>query len=296
MADKGKPFLIEYLSPEGALINKFKFVLNAHTVAELRDKIQDKLQAKNQIQQGESIVIKDIDDFELGSDDEVGDVIPDGRVRIYQKKAIVAQPTQPQVPQPSQQPSQQPTQPVTTSPQPSQQQVSSIHSLSAASKVAVDIPILDLTNWSIPAIPESCPKDKIMHIVCPQIRKAPIDFELESYDLTFNELSQTIIKRFKLQPELKALLYTSEGQPLLFNLDLFQTKLPKLDLQKTFNVIFTATKTVADKPQVAPLECTDNPIQLKVSKGTTNYTFSIDLNNTLSVLKYKIYTQTGIHT
>lgn len=51
MADKGKPYFIELYSADKDLINKYKFVINASTVAELKDKIRDKLVNKQQIEQ-----------------------------------------------------------------------------------------------------------------------------------------------------------------------------------------------------------------------------------------------------
>ena len=153
--NKGRPFLIEYLSAEGQLLNKFKFVLAVTTVADLKDKICEKLIGKVQLEIGQKIAIKDIDDFELGSDDETTDVVPDGKVRVYLVKDIKVQQVMP-----VQAPVQVPAQTVAVIPQ-------------LASLAAVDIPILDLKNFTSPTISGNYPKDKILKVVCPQIRKSP---------------------------------------------------------------------------------------------------------------------------
>jgi hypothetical protein len=51
--------------------------------------IIEKLINKNQVQKDDTIVIKDNDEYELGSDDEVNDVIPDGKVKLFVGKATV---------------------------------------------------------------------------------------------------------------------------------------------------------------------------------------------------------------
>jgi hypothetical protein len=79
-----RPFFIElYNSTDKSLVNKFKFVLQGATVKEIKTLIIEKLIAKNHIEPNEKVSIKDNDDYELGSDDEVNDVIPDGKVRLY---------------------------------------------------------------------------------------------------------------------------------------------------------------------------------------------------------------------
>lgn len=99
-------------------------------------------------------------------------------------------------------------------------------------------------GWVIPQLPVDHPKNKIWTIVCPQARKTP--FEIEAiYDVTFYELSKYIVKQFNLPEAWKALVYTVEGQPLLFNLDLMHMAAPKLDLAQTYYVIFTATSSQA---------------------------------------------------
>lgn len=50
---------------------------------ELREKIEEKLVAKNKLVVGQHIIIKDNDDFELGSDDEVNDVVTNSKVKAY---------------------------------------------------------------------------------------------------------------------------------------------------------------------------------------------------------------------
>lgn len=113
--------------------------------------------------------------------------------------------------------------------------------------------------------------------------------------MTFYELSKYVIKQFNLSENLKALIYTSEGQPLLFNLDLMHFTVPKLDLSKTYYIIFTVTVSQpADVIQANPMEATNNPVTLKVEHGKEKMEFTIDLSNSLSTLKYKIFKKTGI--
>lgn len=83
-SQKSKPYFIElYSSKDSSLLNKYKFVLSVGKVSDLRNSVQDKLVAKNQVTKEDKLLIKDIDDFELASDDEVEDVVPDGKIRVY---------------------------------------------------------------------------------------------------------------------------------------------------------------------------------------------------------------------
>ena len=64
------PYFIElYNVTDSSFINKFKFVLNGKTVKEVRELIIEKLSSKGHIEKTEKIVIKDNDEYELGSDD-----------------------------------------------------------------------------------------------------------------------------------------------------------------------------------------------------------------------------------
>jgi hypothetical protein len=83
MTEKGKPYMIEAYAADGSLFNKYKFVLLAKTVAELKQKIAEKMESKNHLAKDDKLSIKDTSDFELGSDDEVEDVIPDCKLRVY---------------------------------------------------------------------------------------------------------------------------------------------------------------------------------------------------------------------
>jgi len=65
-----KPYFIElYDSSNNALIGKFKFVLQAKTVKEVKQLIVEKLINKSQVDKDDLIAIKDNDEYELGSDD-----------------------------------------------------------------------------------------------------------------------------------------------------------------------------------------------------------------------------------
>lgn len=65
-----RPYFIElYDSQTNSLLNKFKFVLQAQTVKEVKELIIEKLINKNEVQKDEEVKIKDNDEYELGSDD-----------------------------------------------------------------------------------------------------------------------------------------------------------------------------------------------------------------------------------
>ena len=69
-ASSPKPYFIEvYSAADNTLKNKFKFVLNAHKVKELKTLIKEKLIAKQELEADTPFTIKDNDDFELASDD-----------------------------------------------------------------------------------------------------------------------------------------------------------------------------------------------------------------------------------
>jgi len=58
-----KPYFIELYSAPQQLTNKFKFVLAASTVKELKNLIHEKLVNKQSIQPEEKLTLKDTDDF-----------------------------------------------------------------------------------------------------------------------------------------------------------------------------------------------------------------------------------------
>lgn len=128
------------------LLNKYKFVIVAKTIAELKQKIVEKLESKNQIEKTDVVRIKDTSDFELGSDDEVDDVVPDCKIRIYvEQKVKAAEKKQEQQPVP-----------VVPAAQPAQVSVSVVPVPVVApvvgSNVAVDIPIINTANWTQPIV------------------------------------------------------------------------------------------------------------------------------------------------
>lgn len=64
-----KPYFIEVYSAPNTLKNKYKFVISANTVKELKETIKDKLVNKKELENNTEFAIKDSDDFELASDD-----------------------------------------------------------------------------------------------------------------------------------------------------------------------------------------------------------------------------------
>ena len=66
------------------------------------------------------------------------------------------------------------------------------------------------------------------------------------YPLTFRHVSGLLANELELEDNEKVLLYTSEGHPILFNLDLFQLFLPKLNEDREYYGIVTKTPSNAD--------------------------------------------------
>ncbi|CAM6004658.1 unnamed protein product [Sphagnum balticum] len=233
--DNKKTYFIElYNLADGSLANKYKFTLDVTTVAELKLQIKDRLISKKEVENHTRISLKDKDDYELGSDDEVDDVVSDGKLKVFRHPDQAAL---------------NPTNLVT--------QVSGTTTQASLSPPVVAVvpvglpvdyvtksPVLDLTNFSIPAID---PISKhILKISCPQIRKTPLEISLESSVDTYFELSKTIVKNLGLAENLKAILYNKYGQPYLYNLDLLHSRLPKIDFSQEHTVIFTASPSTID--------------------------------------------------
>ena len=59
--------------------------------------------------------------------------------------------------------------------------------------------------------------------------------------------------------------------------------------------MFTATPSFVDEPVVEPPTITANNKNISITKGDNKYVVEIDLQNTLTVLKYKIFRITNIH-
>ena len=145
---KSKPYFIElYSSKDNSLLNKYKFVLSANKVNQLKDLVQEKLITKNQLTKDSKLSIKDVDDFELASDDEVEDVVPDGKIRIYvQEEAKSQLPNPENVPQKIDKHSIQPQQP------PQQQPISNPPTQSKVSGPAINFTQIDVTTMTVPKV------------------------------------------------------------------------------------------------------------------------------------------------
>lgn len=59
--------------------------------------------------------------------------------------------------------------------------------------------------------------------------------------------------------------------------------------------MFTVSPTVVDEEVIEPPTLTTNLSQISVIKGLDKFTIDIDLENTLSALKYKVFKATRIH-
>ena len=98
ITDKSKPYFIELWTGPQQLKNKFKFMLKAVTVKELKMQIQDKLIAKKELEKDSEFSLKDKDDYELDSGDEVEDVVAENKVKVCLKGS---QPMAPPPPPPA---------------------------------------------------------------------------------------------------------------------------------------------------------------------------------------------------
>lgn len=156
--------------------------------------------------------MKDNDDFELASDDECKDVLPDCKVKVYLKaKAPLLLPS---VPVPA----------VVNVP------VVAVPATNEKELIAKST-LLDLSGYTMPMIGADI-KHKLL-VRCPQIPKSGlIEVPVADKVASFYDLSQTITRSLGLASQLKALLYNSKGQPFLYNLDLMHMPLPKLDFSE----------------------------------------------------------------
>ena len=72
-------------------------------------------------------------------------------------------------------------------------------------------------------------------------------------------------------------------------------RMPPLDYSKQYYIIFTKTKSVTDNYPPEPMFVDNSPVLLKIMKGKNAYNYQIDLDNSLSVLKHRIFKDTQIH-
>jgi hypothetical protein len=162
------------------LKNKFKFVFAADTVKELRSLIREKLISKQELAADGEIVLKDNDDFELASDDELKDVLADAKVRIYPKivsPAVVPVPVavQPVV-----------SAPVIAAVPTSNVPVVPVVPVVAPTGLVCSESVLDLSTLKLPTV---AAEEKLrLKIICPQIRKAVIELPIPENVITFSYL------------------------------------------------------------------------------------------------------------
>jgi hypothetical protein len=177
-------------------------------VADLREQLRLKLIAKKELEADSEIAVKDNDDFELASDDELKDVLPDCKVKVYLKaKALPAV-----VPAPVHPPAV-PVSPVNEK------------------ELVLKSELLDLSTFTIPMI--AADVKHRLRVRCPQIPKTGlIEVPVPEAVGSFLELSEAITSSLGLPASLKALLYNSRGQPFFYNLDLMHLPLPKLDFSE----------------------------------------------------------------
>ena len=134
-----------------------------------------------------------------------------------------------------------------------------------------------------------------MRLRCPQIRKTLIELPFDDRIDSYLDLSRYIVGELNLEPHLKAIPYNKKGQPFFYNLDLMHSQLPKLDFSEQLYITFTASPSFVDEEIVQPVTIEANIKKVSVTKGNNKYTVEVDLDNTLSVLKYKLFKITRIH-
>lgn len=255
---------------------------------ELRSLIREKLIAKQELAADGEIVMKDNDDFELASDDELKDVLADAKVRIYPKttSAVVNVPVavQPVVSAPV----------IAAVPAPNVPVAPVVPVVVALTGLVCSETVLDLSTLKLPTV--AAEEKHKLKIVCPQIRKAVIELPIPENVITFSylQLSNWIITQLNLSPTLKAILFNHYGQPFLYNLDLLHLPLPKVDFDETFHVVFTATPSSTDQPEPVPASSGGPISQVAVTWGTQRFDIDISLDDTVALLKYKIFEITKV--
>lgn len=181
-------------------------------MSDLKEQVKLKLIAKKELEADSEIAVKDNDDFELASDDEVKDVLTDCKVKVYLKAKVVPPVVVPPPVVPV-------SAPVVAVPAVLDNELISKSSL------------LDVSNFTIPMIGAEI-KHRLL-IRCPQLPKTGlIEVPISEKISSFFDLSETIVKELGLSSNLKALLYNHKGQPFIYNLDLMHLPLPKLDFSE----------------------------------------------------------------
>ena len=270
-----------FSTADNALKNKFKFVLKAHKVQELKEAIREKLIGKQELQADTQFALKDNDDFELASDDEVEDVLPERKVRIYRKDKPAPPPAQP-----VQQAPQQPAQPAVVAPVAAPVNAPNLD-------LVTQSPVLNIANIKLP--PADPNHKRVLKAICPQVRKTVIEIPLDNDIDSHWELSRWIVAQLGLDLSLKALLYSKYGQPYVYNLDLMNQPLPKLDFDEPHWVIFSPSESTLDTPAVDPNEPEKAASILFITKGDDKYEVKVDLDNSVATLKYRVYQVTKVH-
>jgi hypothetical protein len=73
----------------------------------------------------------------------------------------------------------------------------------------------------------------------------------------------------------------------------------KIDYSKLHYIVFSKTASVCDVVPVAPMETKTNPQMIRITKASVlnplDIKFEIDLTNTLSVLKFKVFELSKVH-
>ncbi len=223
--------------------------------------------------------------------------MPDGKVKIYLTKKASNVPVGQNIPQViSQSQSAQQVPPVNQ--QPIAQNSSPVVGQQTSSAVIdSSTNVLDMSGFTIPSIDSN---DKhVLKVICNQIRKSPIEIPIREDIETFAHFSSYIISILGLNKELKAILFNETGCPYVNSLDLYFMNFPKIDYSKVHYIVFTKTPSVCDTVSVAPMETKASPQMIRITKPSVlnplDIKFEIDLSNTLSVLKYKVFELSKIH-
>jgi hypothetical protein len=116
-----------------------------------------------------------------------------------------------------------------------------------------------------------------MKLICPQIRRTVIELPYDLDSDTYLDLSRHIVTTLGLDNSIKAILYNSRGQPFLYNLDLMHTRLPKLDFNESYYVVFNCTASTVDHQILEPTFIEATFSDISVMMCDQKYNISIDL-------------------
>lgn len=102
-----------------------------------------------------------------------------------------------------------------------------------------------------------------------------------------------MVSVLNLDQSFKAILFNEDGCPYLNNIDLMFSQFPKIDYSTIHTIVFTKSPSVCVNPPQPVMEVKAKPEIIRITKASTLYPmdikFEIDLSNTVTVLKYRVF-------